>query len=483
MTLFRSVFVIGCFYCRRRVSVSTSILIIEDDAAYARVLSRVSSGGGFDSVVASSGEEGLRILEDVHPAVVLVDLGLPGIDGIKVIEDVSRRLPGAISIVVSGLATVETAVSAMRAGAFDIIQKTGDLDEVSLRLEKAFETVSLRRQVEYLASRERSFGEIVGDSEEMREVRRRIEDVASAPNATVLIVGETGTGKELVARAVHRLSPRAKKLPITVNCAAVPENLIESEFFGHEKGAFTGAERVRSGMFEMASGSSLFLDEIGELDPRVQVKLLRVLEERVVKRVGGNREIPVDVRLILATNRDLEREVAEGRFREDLLYRINVFKIDVPPLRERGNDVLLLARHFMLEFARQLGKKVNVIEPSAERLLLRYPFPGNVRQLRNVMEQAVILARGDAITPDLLPALGPTEADTTVTIKRHMEMGEGTLIERMALIERRRTELDDFEKDLILEAMKESRTNKTKAARLLGVSRFALQRRIKKLEG
>lgn len=461
---------------------SVSALIIEDDAIYARLLVKVAAQEGFEATTAASGEEGLAILDEIQPAVVLVDLGLPGIDGIRVLEEISRNSPGTISIVVSGQATVEKAVAAMRAGAFDIIQKTGDIDEIQLRLKKAFDTASLRRQVDYLASRERNFGEMIGDSEPMIDVRRRIGEVAVAPKATVLIVGETGTGKELVARAVHNLSARSEKLPITINCAAVPENLIESEFFGHEKGAFTGAERVRTGLFETANGSSLFLDEIGELDLKLQAKLLRVIEERVLKRVGGTREIKVDVRLILATNRDLEEEVAQGRFREDLLYRVNVFRIDVPPLRERGSDILLLARHFMLDFARQLGRKINVMDPRAEQLLLNYGFPGNVRQLRNVIEQAVILAKSDTITPDLFPGLGGarnSDATMTVSIRRQMEVGTMPIFERMALIERRRLELEDFEKELVLEALKETGSNKTKAAEILGLSRFALQRRLK----
>jgi len=462
---------------------SANILIIEDDPLYARLLSRIATDEGLSVTIAMSGEDALQSFEETQPAVVLCDIGLPGMDGVAVLEELARRSPAVVSIVVTGLATVENAVAAMRAGAFDVIQKSGEVDEIRLRLKRAFETASLKRQVEYFAERQRNFGEIVGESAPMREVRRRIEEVAHSPSSTVLIVGETGTGKELVARAVHACSARSANPLISVNCAAVPDSLIESEFFGHERGAFTGADRTRAGLFETANGSSLFLDEIGELDLKIQVKLLRVLEERIVKRVGGTRELRVDVRLIAATNRDLEAEVAAGRFRQDLLYRVNVFRIDVPPLRDRGDDVLLLARHFMLDFARQLGKKVNVLDPEAERILLGYDYPGNVRQLRNIVEQAMILARGDRLTPDLLRGarLRGQDETTTISLRREMTAGSGSPAERMAIIEKRRDELEECERSIVTEALVAANGNKTKAAEALGISRFALGRRLKGL--
>jgi DNA-binding NtrC family response regulator len=464
---------------------SASTLIVEDDSAYARVLSRIVREEGFLPTVAETGEEGLELLGEVQPALVLADIGLPGIDGVDVIQAICEREPGAVCIVVSGLVTVQNAVAAMRAGAFDIIEKTADIAEVQLRLRRAMDMANLRRQVAYLQERERSFGEIVGSSEVMLRVRERIEEVAAAPSSTVLIVGETGTGKELVARAVHRLSSRRAKPMITVNCAAIPDNLLESEFFGHERGAFTGADRSKPGLFETAHGGTLFLDEIGELDQRLQAKLLRVLEERCFKRVGGVKEIKIDVRLIAATNKNLEQLAADGAFREDLLYRLNVFQIDVPPLRKRGNDVLLLARHFMKDFGGQLGKRVNVIEEGAVEALLTHPFPGNVRQLRNLVEQALILAKDDRLRPDLIsgpstPAfsVAPPPAGSTV----EPDSNGRPLPELMNNLDRRKRDLVEFERRIVERAIDEAEGNKTRAAELLGISRYALTRSMRRLK-
>lgn len=457
------------------------ILIIEDEKTYARILERIAIDEGFDPVIARTGEEGLGLAKELRPALVLCDIGLPGIDGIEVVRRIAAREPGTIMIVVSGQATVENAVEAMRAGAFDIIQKTSDQKEIRLRLRRAMDAANLKRQIEYLNMRDRDFGDIVGESPVMRQVRTQIEEVAQAPTSTVLIVGDTGTGKELVARAVHRLSNRRTKPLIAVNCAAVPESLMESAFFGHEKGSFSGADKAKAGLFETAHQSSLFLDEIGELDLKLQAKLLRAMEERVVTRVGGTRELKVDVRLIAATNRDLVTDSERGSFREDLLYRINVFKIEVPPLRERGNDVMLLAQHFMLEFSKQMGKRVNVISPDAEQILLNYPFPGNVRQLRNLMEQAVILAKGDTLSPDLFRGITRADDTTSVTnLRKDPPEQSLNLADQMSLLEGRRQSLDREEQNLIDEALVRSGGTKTEAANLLGISRFSLHRRLKK---
>ena len=465
---------------------SASTLIVEDDTAYARVLSRIVRAEGFLPTIAETGEEGLAMLGEVQPALVLADIGLPGMDGVDVIEAICEREPGAVCIVVSGLVTVQNAVAAMRAGAFDVIEKTADIAEVQVRLRRAMDMANLRRQVAYLQERERSFGEIVGSSEVMLRVRDRIEEVAAAPTSTVLIVGETGTGKELVARAVHRLSARRSKPMITVNCAAIPENLLESEFFGHERGAFTGADRAKPGLFETAHGGTLFLDEIGELDLRLQAKLLRVLEERCFKRVGGVKEIKIDVRLIAATNRNLEQQAAEGRFREDLLYRLNVFQIDVPPLRKRGNDVVLLARYFMKSFGSELGKRVNVIDQSAVSALLAHPFPGNVRQLRNLVEQAVILAKDETLTQELFagqrtPAF--SIAPPPIDARGEQDTNGTALPELMTKLDQRKQDLIELERNIVARAIDEASGNKTRAAELLGVSRYALQRSLRRLNG
>jgi len=459
-------------------------LIIEDDEIYARSLDRFLRHEGFEPTIANSGEEGLKLLPDIRPALVLVDIGLPRMDGIEVIRTIAEREPSAVCIVVSGQITLENTVAAMKAGAFDIIQKSSD--ETELRLRRAIETATLKRRVAHLQNLETSTSKIIGESPEMQRLSRRIDEVAAAPSSTVLIVGETGTGKELVARAVHHQSERREEPLVTVNCAAVPENLIESEFFGHEKGAFTGADRAKTGLFEAAHGGTLFLDEIGDLDLRLQAKLLRVIEERSIMRVGGSKEIKVDVRLVAATNRDLEVLVGEGTFREDMYYRLNVFRIDVPPLAKRDKDVVLLAHHFMAEFARQTGKRITEIEPAAERALLAYPFPGNVRQLRNLIEQAVILAHGGELTVSLFRGIHtPLTDDQKYSPLVSLPPPPCTTEDSgamLATLRRRQAELERFEFDIIGRALDEARGNKTRAAELLGMSRYALQRRIRHLE-
>ena len=368
-------------------------------------------------------------------------------DGIEVIRTIAEREPSAVCIVVSGQITLENTVAAMKAGAFDIIQKSSD--ETELRLRRAIETATLKRRGAHLQNLETSTSKIIGESPEMQRLSRRIDEVAAAPSSTVLIVGETGTGKELVARAVHHQSERREEPLVTVNCAAVPENLIESEFFGHEKGAFTGADRTKMGLFEAAHGGTLFLDEIGDLDLRLQAKLLRVIEERSIMRVGGSKEIKVDVRLVAATNRDLEVLVGEGTFREDMYYRLNVFRIDVPPLAKRDRDVVLLAHHFMAEFAAQTGKRITEIEPAAERALLAYPFPGNVRQLRNLIEQAVILAHGGELTVNLFRGIHtPITDDQKYSPLASLPPPPSTTEDSgamLATLRRRQAELEKFE--------------------------------------
>jgi DNA-binding NtrC family response regulator len=460
-------------------------LIIEDDAAYASILARIVTQEGFQPFVAGTGEEGLDLLAEAQPALALVDIGLPGIDGVEVIRTIIEREPGIVCIVVSGLTTVENSVAAMRAGAFDIIQKTSDIPDIQLRLSKAVDMANLRRQVRYLKEREPGLDEIIGDSPAMQRVKAQIKEVAAAPTATVLIVGETGTGKELVARAIHRLSLRRDNPLVSVNCAAIPENLLESEFFGHERGAFTGADKTKLGLFEEAHRGSLFLDEIGELDLKLQAKLLRVVDDQRFKRVGGTGEIKVDVRLIAATNRSLEQMSAEGNFREDLLYRLNVFQVNVPPLRKRGSDTVSLTHHFMRDFSRQLGKKVTILDHYAEKTLLEHPFPGNVRQLRNLIEQAVILAKGQHLTVDLLRGIQPLTASMMPGPLGKSDPGvDGMPLDsQLERLEERREEMKTLEKQIIERALSESKGNKTKAAELLGLSRYALQRRMRRLGG
>lgn len=458
-----------------------TVLIVEDDELYASMLVRIVTEEGLQAIVAGSGEEALRTLEQVRPVLVLCDLGLPRMDGVAFLRSLADRAPGLTSIVVTGQANVEGAAAAMRAGAFDVLQKSSDLVEIQLRLRRAMENVDLKRQVAYLKQKDERLSEIVGESPAMMALRQRIEDVARSPAGTVLIVGETGTGKELVARAVHHLSERRDKPLVTVNSAAVPDSLVESEFFGVERGAFTGASRARAGLFETAQGGTLFLDEVAELDPRLQAKLLRALEQRIVRRVGGTRDIEVDVRFILASNRDLGREVQLGRFREDLYYRVNVFRIDVPPLRDRGYDVILLARHFLADFRRQLRKPVATIHPGAEASLLDRSFPGNVRQLRNLIEQAVILTRTGQITTQHLEGSDAVRVAAGTSSRSVVSDDARPLDARMHAIRVERELLDRDEIALVRSAMAAAQGRLSTAARLLGISRFALQRRLKRM--
>jgi DNA-binding NtrC family response regulator len=458
-------------------------LIIEDDQNYAKTLSRLLDGEGFRPEVTYSGESGLERMKDLQPELVLVDIGLPGIDGIEVTRQITEHDPTVLCIIVSGRTEVETAVAAMRAGAFDFISKSSGVPEIQFRLRKALEAASLRKQVQYIQERDSKLGEIIGRSPAMQRVRQRIEEVAPSP-ATVLIVGETGTGKELVARAIHRLSDRRARTLVTVNCAAIPEQLLESEFFGHVRGAFTGADRTRKGLFELADGGSLFLDEVGELDIRLQAKLLRVIEERRFKRVGGEKDLEVDVRIIAATNRDLEQSVAQREFREDLLYRLNVFQIPLPPLRGRGEDVLLLARHFIQELNVQLNKQVQEVDRETARDLLAFPFPGNIRQLRNLIEQAMIAAKGPVLTRDLfwgleVSATGPTPEPTPPAASLDQD---APLNELLAAVEAKEQELRVIERRVLERALMQAKGNKTRAAELLGISRYAFQRRLRNLE-
>ncbi len=461
---------------------SITTLIIEDELTYARFLDRVVSHAGFTSRVARSGEEGLAAFLDTHPPLVLLDLGLPGIGGIDVLRKIKTAASDTVCIVISGKLDVEDTIQAMRSGAFDVIQKTAGFSEVQMRLQKAVEMASLRRQLRLL-TRTESPEAIIGDSEALRHVRQQIREVARTPASTVLITGETGTGKELVARAIHRLSDREARPMVTVNCAAIPESLLESEFFGYERGAFTGADNAKAGLFEAADGGSLFLDEIGELDLKLQAKLLRVVEEKTVHPVGGGAPLRVDVRLIVATNRDMEALVRQGRFRQDLFYRLNVFQIDVPPLRERRDDILCLARHFVKVLGEEMGKPLTDISPEAEASLLVHEYPGNVRQLRNLVEQAVIVCKGDRLTardfrglPPSAPSLAPGDPPAYPELPADLPATE-----MHRALRQRQAALTAFERQVVERALTENRGNRSHAAKALGINRYSLLRWMRRL--
>ncbi len=447
------------------------VLVVDDDKNTRDGLQRALRRC-YDVRVAESGDRALEALAQNEVDVLLSDVRMPGMDGVTLLQRARARHPQLISILLTAYGNVEIAVEAMKAGAYDFLMKPVNLDHLDLLLKRALrsreveaENVQLREQLD------NKFGleNIVGNSAPMHALFDTIRQ-ASPTQATVLVQGESGTGKELVAHAVHRLSTRAKGPFVAVHCAALSANLLESELFGHEKGAFTGAVSQRKGRFEMADGGTLFLDEISEIDAAVQVKLLRVLEERRFERVGGDKAIEVDIRLIAATNRDLKALVAEGKFREDLFFRLDVVNIELPPLRARVDDVPMLCSHFIAEFAEKNGKTVDGITPDAVNLLMAYGWPGNVRELRNTIEKMVVLARSDRLTARDIPA----------NIKDEARREGGDVSRGLAVAPE--SSLADAEKAMIYAAIKQQNGNRTKAAEALGISRRTLHRKLRQYE-
>lgn len=439
------------------------ILIVDDERSTREGLSRALRRQ-YDVLLAEDAPRALDLLSTETVDVVLSDLRMPGMDGLTLIQRILARTPQPICILLTAYGSIETAVEAMKRGAFDFLTKPVNLDQLDLLLQRALRTRDM--EVENRALREQldsRFGveNIIGQSAALQEVLETVRQVASS-RANVLIQGETGTGKELIAQAIHRLSPRAKAPLVTVHCAALPATLLESELFGHEKGAFTGATERRQGRFERADGGTVFLDEIGEIDPSVQVKILRVLEQRSFERVGGRETLEVDVRLIAATNKDLEEQVAKGEFREDLFYRLNVVTITVPPLRERREDIPLLMRKFLDEFNKENGRNIEGFTPDCVQALVAHDWPGNIRELRNAIERMVVLARGDRLTVRDLPA---ALRDSTASQPANMP-----LIPEMSL--------EDAEKAMIAKALEMHGGNRTKAAEQLRISRRTLHRKL-----
>ncbi len=421
---------------------------------------------GYEVETASSGEEALELIETHHPAVVVTDLVLPEMDGLTLLQKVRETGRPPVVLLVTGHATVESAVEAMRQGAFDYLTKPVDPTRLQVLLEKSIEQESLSREVNFLRHQLRqkgAFGQLVGQSKGMQEVYRWIE-LAATSTAPVLVYGESGTGKELVARTIHELSNRRSKPFVAINCAAIPETLIESELFGHERGAFTGATERRLGCFELADTGTLFLDEIAEMDNSTQAKLLRVLQEGSFRRVGGGKqEVQVDVRVIAATNRVPQEAMAAGQLREDLFYRLNVFSIRLPALRERREDIPILARAFVEEFNRQDNRQVRGLTPEAEKALERYAWPGNVRELRNVIQRAVVLSGSGLIDVEHLP-------------ENVVQAAEPARTERKGSV----TPIREMERELILRALEETRQDKRRAAALLGISLKTLYNKLAK---
>ena len=447
------------------------ILIADDHDALRRGLARGLTEAGHEIEEASNGNAAIERLHDSYFDVVLSDLKMGGSDGLDVLKTARALHPTTAVILMTAFGTVNTAVEAMKSGAFDYVQKPFEIEEMEVKIEKALEVKRLKNQLDYLRDTQNDiydFDKIVGNSAALQKVLDILKKVAKS-NTTVLIRGETGTGKELIAGATHHNSLRANRNFVKVNCAALQENLLESELFGHEKGAFTGADKQRIGRFEQADGGTLFLDEIGDMSPSTQAKILRVLQEHEFERLGGTRTLRVDVRVITATNRNLPQMVATGQFREDLYYRLNVVSIDMPPLRERKDDIPQLAGFFLRRFAGELKKKVDGMSPDALKLLMRYNWPGNIRELENAIERAVLLTEGPQLSNvDLRLGELSTSAPSS----------DGSPVVK---IPPTGIALEEIERQALIEALKMSNWVQKDAAELLAISPRVMNYKIKTL--
>lgn len=447
------------------------ILIVEDEIKLRNILKIMLSLHGHQVDEAGNGREALEKVASNAYDLIISDIRMPEMDGLTFLDRLKEDEISCPVIIITAFGTVDSAVDAMKRGAIDYITKPFDEERILLTVEKAVgigrvvaENKDLKRELEGLSGGH----DLVFASPAMGQIVSMVEKVAAKADTTVLITGESGVGKEVVARLIHQRSPRAANRFLATNCAAISPNLIESTIFGHEKGSFTGADKRNVGLFEYAGKGTVFLDEIGDLPLEVQAKLLRVLQEKVVQRVGGHQEVPVEARVICATNRDLGKQSEEGRFRSDLFFRINVFPVQIPPLRERPEDILPLARHF-IQKNHDRAESLPQLTPGAEKVLLEYPWPGNVRELANAMERAVILADGDAISSEHLNFLGTTVKVTTVSVTRFTLPKDGIPIEQL-------------EQSLIKQAMEMTARNQSAAAQLLGLTRSKLRTRIKQLE-
>jgi two-component system, NtrC family, response regulator AtoC len=456
------------------------VVAIDDEPEIGWLITRILEEEGYRALVTDNGREGLELIRRERPDVVLLDLRLPEMDGLEVLRRVREFDKEQMVIILSAFESFEVAVQAMKLGSYDFLTKPINVEEMKITLKNALNTRQLEHEVRALkrqVAQTREAAQLVGDCPAMRELARQIE-LASRHGVSTLILGESGTGKELIARAVHFQSNRAQAPFVSIDCSTIPENLVESELFGYERGAFTGAQERKPGRLEMADGGTLFLDEIGNMPLGMQMKLLRVIQERTIVRLGGKVPIRIDLRLIAATNQDLRGAIAQGRFREDLYYRINEFPIRVPPLRERGDDILTLAKHFLDKFNAEFNKEVREISPEAQTRLLGYAWPGNVRELQGVVKRGLILATGAMGTEHLPPEVAGGRRDLPFVIRARPD-------EIRPIKEVSREVVAQVEREMIQRALERSQGNKIKTARWLGIDYKTLFNKLRQygLEG
>jgi two-component system nitrogen regulation response regulator NtrX len=442
-----------------------TVLAVDDEATILQSLSGILSDEGFEVLTASNGYEALKIIEEESPDLVLLDIWMPGMDGIATLQEIKRTNPFLQVIIISGHGTIETAVKATKLGAYDFIEKPLSIEKIVVTINNALSFRQLEEENRFLRKKTLEKHSITGNSPPIQALKKQLAVVAPT-NAWILITGENGTGKELVARTVHQMSHRAEKPLIDVNCAAIPEELIESELFGHEKGAFTGATGKKRGKFEIANGGTIFLDEIGDMSLKTQAKILRILQEQKFERVGGTRTLTVDVRVIAASNKDLEKEIQKGTFRDDLYYRLNVIPIEVPPLRNRVDDIPLLVETFLKEFHKDGCGDLKTMTPEAIEHLKAYPWPGNVRELKNLVERVAIMTERNVIDEEDIP---------TSYKCGDMILPDPDILEAESLKEAKK----EFEKAFIMRKLAENENNISQTADSIGIERSHLHKKIK----
>jgi two-component system, NtrC family, nitrogen regulation response regulator NtrX len=448
------------------------ILIVDDEVSICQTLKAILTDEGYQVLIAGTGEEAVKIVEDEMPQLILLDIWLPGMDGLETLRAIKTAHPNILVIMMSGHGTIETAVKATKLGAFDFIEKPLSLDKVIILVSNALNVSRLEEENVLLKQKVSHQYELTGQSQEINELKEMIGIVAPT-NAWILIMGDNGTGKELVARSIHHLSHRSHKPIVEVNCAAIPEELIESELFGHEKGAFTGATEKKRGKFDLAHEGTIFLDEVADMSLKAQAKILRILQEKKFERVGGNRLIDMDVRVLAATNKDLEKEMEAGRFRQDLYYRLHVIPLRVPTLRERKVDIKPLAERFLLDFALKEGQPKKLITDEAIALLMQHDWPGNVRELKNIIERLIILTPANEITARDIPSLYARMDDSEALPPPPIVAAAADSLKDARM---------DFERQFILKKLEENEGNISKTADAIGLERSNLHKKLKSLK-